>query len=102
MNFNEAYENIGVIVHLTQDQAVPPHALNILHPYWDQFEKYYFDKEFDEVDPSMIDESYIPDNLNPWEYYQLVWDDTRKNARQWKDPQTGELYWVESKDAPPL
>jgi len=102
MNFNEAYENIGVIVHLTQDQAVPPHALNILHPYWDQFERYYFDKEFDEVDPSVIDESYIPDNLNPWEYYQWVCDDTRKNARQWKDPQTGELYWVESKDAPPL
>jgi hypothetical protein len=102
MNFNEAYENIGAIVHLTQDQAVPPHALNILHPYWDQFERYYFNEKFDEVDPFVIDESYIPDNLNPWEYYQWVQDDTRKNARQWKDPETGEPYWVEAKDAPPL
>jgi len=102
MDFNDAYENIGVIVHLTQDQAVPTHALNILHPYWDQFERYYFYKEFDEIDLSVIDESYIPDNLKPWEYYQWVQDDTRKNARQWKDPETGVPYWVESKNAPPL
>ena len=70
MNFKEAYENIGIIVHLTQDQASPPHAANILHSYFDQFERFYEDDL--NIDISVIDESYIPDNLNPWEYYQGI------------------------------
>jgi len=100
MDFETSYENIGVIAHLTQDQAVPVHAANIKHMYFDQFERFYEDDY--NIDLSGFNEKNIPDNLKPWEYYQWVQDDTRKRLAQWIDPETKIPYWVASKDAPPL
>lgn len=99
MDFEKAYENAGVVCHLTQDQATPTHAANIKHSFNDMFEQFY-NEDFN-IDISGFNEQ-IPDNLKPWEYYQWVQDDTRKHIKNWIDPETKKLYWVESKDAPPL
>ncbi len=100
LNFKEAYQNIGIIVHLTQDQAVPLHAANIDHSIFDSFESFYYEYD-NNIDLSII-KNFIPQNLKPWEYYQFLQDDTRKNLKKWIDPETGIPYWEESKDAPPL
>ena len=38
----------------------------------------------------------------PWEYYQVVQDETRSKLPGWTDPKTGLPYWVPAPDAPPL
>ncbi|NLH39935.1 MAG: hypothetical protein GX445_07740 [Elusimicrobia bacterium] len=97
--FEDAYENIGIICHLTQDQAVPTHAANIEHSFFDQFERYYGENE--NIDISNF--SFIfPSYFKPWDYYQYVQDDTRRHLNEWLDPETKIPYWQSAKDAPPL
>ncbi len=98
MDFKTAYENLGVICHLTQDQATPVHAANIKHSFSDQFEMFY--SEDFKIDLSGFNEQ-IPE-LNPWEYYQWTQDDTRKRVNNWIDPENKKPYWQQNKDAPPL
>lgn len=99
LKWETAYENIGSIVHLTQDQASPTHAANIIHGYFDHFERFYeSDNEIKIID---IDIN-IPENLKPWEYYLFVQQNTRKKLREWIDPENGIPYWEESQNALPL
>lgn len=99
LNWNEAYENIGAMIHLTQDQATPVHAANINHSYFDQFERFY---ESD-LDINLINiDIDIPENIKPWEYYIFVQKDTRKHLKKWKDPENGIPYWEESPQSLPL
>jgi len=86
-----AYENIGVICHLTQDMAVPTHAANINHGLFvhnDAFEGY---KKDDEITVA----AGARGELEPYDYYQLLQDDTRSKLPGWTDPATGKPYWTE-------
>ena len=92
-----AYERLGTICHLTQDMAVPTHAANIQHGIGDSFEGW----------PSWDNKVTIPssrDNgeLEPYEYYQVVQDETRNHLSKWVNPATGRPYWVPADNAPPL
>ncbi|MCX5784135.1 MAG: hypothetical protein NTX59_00445 [Elusimicrobia bacterium] len=93
--FPEAYSRLGTICHLTQDQGVPTHAANIQHGISDSFEGFY---------GSDVKISVKRDNgeLEPWEYYQALQDETRSKLPGWTDPKTGLQYWVTAPDAPPL
>ena len=97
-NSSDAYENIGIICHLTQDMAVPTHAANILHGLFvhnDTFEGYKHDE--DVAVPGGTDGT-----REPWEYYQFLQDDTRRKLAGWVDPATGKPYWVEAPNQVPL
>ena len=92
-----AYEKLGVICHLTQDQAVPTHAANISHGVSDTFEAW------DSGDNRVaISASRDNGEREPYAYYQAVQDETRSNLPQWVSPLTGRPYWVAANDAPPL
>ncbi|MBI5623377.1 MAG: hypothetical protein HY924_06350, partial [Elusimicrobia bacterium] len=92
-SFVEAYTNIGRIVHLTQDQAVPAHAANIAHSWlhWDDFETY-------------ADDHYLVHRINgysyafPQQYYAPQQNDTRGKLAGWRKPSTNEQYWVPGAD----
>lgn len=99
LNWNDAYENIGTIVHLTQDQASPAHAANIKHSYFDQFERFY--ESDNEIKITRIDVD-VPNSLKPWEYYFFVQKNTRNKLKEWFDPDNGVPYWEESPNALPL
>jgi len=93
-----AYERLGALCHLTQDQAVPTHAANIKHGISDSFEGWpSWDNK---VDVASSRGNYT--DMEPYEYYQAVQDDTRKHLGQWVDPATGRPYWVPADNAPPL
>ncbi|MEI7529869.1 MAG: hypothetical protein WCK76_13115 [Elusimicrobiota bacterium] len=91
--FNEAYSRLGTICHLTQDQAVPVHAANIKHGISDSFEGYYGNDVNITTRRSDVDRE-------PWEYYQVLQDETRSKLPGWTDPKTGLPYWVAAPDAP--
>ena len=98
-DFIQAYTNIGRMVHLTQDQAVPAHATHINHSIVhklpsDGMERYAgYRAEFDDV--PVIDSSKMP-----YEYYQYLQDDTRSRLSSWINPATGVPYWSEADYAP--
>ncbi|MFA7009387.1 MAG: hypothetical protein WC204_11055 [Elusimicrobiales bacterium] len=93
--FREAYERLGTLCHLTQDQAVPVHAANIEHGINDSFEGFFGNE---------VVFSAGRDNgeLEPYDYYQAVQDETRAKLPGWTDPATGAPYWAAAPDAPPL
>ena len=93
--FQEAYQRLGALCHLTQDQAVPTHAANIKHGTSDSFEG------FPGNDVKLSD-ARGNDNMEPYEYYQAVQDETRGKMPGWTDPATGIPYWIAAPDAPPL
>ncbi len=103
-DFVRAYYKIGLVAHLTQDQAVPAHAANINHviTFGDNFEKAInknkslFGKVRDQVRGMAL-----PD-MEPWQYYQALQDDTRGQLAGWIDPATKTMYWPPASDAPPL
>lgn len=103
-DFARAYYKIGLVAHLTQDQAVPAHAANINHviTFGDNFEKAInkntslFGKVRDQVRGVAL-----PD-MEPWQYYQALQDDTRGQLAGWIDPATKTMYWPPASDAPPL
>jgi hypothetical protein len=97
-NSSDAYENIGIICHLTQDMAVPTHAANIPHGLFvhnDTFEGYKHDE--DVAVPGGADGT-----REPWEYYQLLQDETRSKLPTWTDPATGKPYWQEADNRVPM
>ncbi len=102
-DFVRAYYKIGLIAHLTQDQAVPAHAANINHviTFGDNFEKAInkntslFAKVRDQV------RGLMPADMEPWQYYQVLQDDTRGQLAGWIDPATKTMYWPPASDAPP-
>lgn len=96
LNWRSAYKTIGAIVHLTQDQASPPHAANIRHSPFDQFERFY---ESDNNITLVAIDVDIPDNLKPWEYYLFVQKNTRIKLKEWIDPENGLPYWEEAPGA---
>ena len=91
--FPEAYARLGTVCHLTQDQATPVHAANIKHGSGDSFEGFY------DNDPKVTARRTDVDR-EPWEYYQVVQDETRRKLPGWTDPKTGLPYWVPAPDAP--
>lgn len=93
--FEEAYERLGTLCHLTQDQAVPTHAANIEHGIDDSFEGFGSDN----VRITLARGSGV---MEPYAYYQAVQDETRSKLPGWTDPATGAPYWVAAPDAPPL
>ncbi|MBI5743367.1 MAG: hypothetical protein HY952_02345 [Elusimicrobia bacterium] len=103
LDFVRAYYDIGIVAHLTQDQAVPAHAANINHviTFGDKFEKAIkknlslFAKLQGKVQAMML-----PD-LEPYAYYQPLQDDTRAHLAQWVNPSTKVPYWPAAGDAPP-
>ena len=103
-DFPRAYYKIGLVAHLTQDQAVPAHAANINHviTFGDKFEK-AIKKDvslFAKV-RAQVQTLLVPD-MEPWRYYQALQDDTRKELPSWKDPATGAMYWPPAAGVPPL
>lgn len=102
--FADAYRDIGIMCHLTQDQAVPAHAANINHVVTrgDNFER-VTGKNISMLAQAAgkIDSFSIPE-MKPYEYYQALQDDTRGRLAGWTDPRTGFPYWSPSPDAPPL
>ena len=95
--FAEAYARLGTICHLTQDQAVPAHAANILHSTQEKFEAYSADGNKVKIEASR-------DNgeMEPYAYYQDLQDDTRKHLASWVHPKTKVPYWTPAGNAPPL
>ncbi len=92
--FQEAYERLGTLCHLTQDQAVPTHAANIEHGISDSFEGFG-------GNGVQIRAARDSGGLEPYAYYQAVQDETRGKLPGWTDPVTGAPYWVAAPDAPP-
>lgn len=93
--FQEAYERLGTLIHLTQDQACPVHAANVKHGIGDSFEgSYGNDVKFSAARDK--------GDLEPYAYYQALQDETRRKLPGWTDPATGAPYWVTAPDAPPF
>jgi len=102
--FAEAYHDIGIMCHLTQDQAAPAHAANINHviTFGDKFEG-FTGKNISMLARITGDvEAMRPASMQPYEYYQALQDDTRKQLAGWTDPKTTLPYWPPAPDAPPL
>lgn len=102
--FELAYLKLGIICHLTQDQSVPTHAANVNHYTNDSFEGYSVDGNKVEI-KAISDAKGNPlfsDALEPYEYYQAVQDDTRRNLDSWVNPANGKPYWLPAPGAPPL
>lgn len=93
--FHEAYERLGTIIHLTQDQSVPTHVANIKHGISDSFEGFY-------DNTVKIPSIRFAEDLEPYAYYQALQDETRSKLPGWTDPATNLPYWVAAPDAPPL
>lgn len=94
--FIDAYENLGVICHLTQDQAVPAHVANIKHFPFDWLERYAsYAGKFGEI-------PYVENDKEPYEYYQICQDETRSKLPKWINPKTGIPFWIASSNAPRL
>jgi len=92
--FRDAYLAIGVICHLTQDQAVPAHAANIAHFFSEDFEEYAdYAGKFGDI--PLIDNS-----KRPYEYYQAMQNDTRSKLSSWVNPSTQKPFWEPSPNAP--
>ena len=102
LDFPRAYYEIGLVAHLTQDQAVPAHAANINHviTFGDRFEKAIkkdlglFGKLKGKVQALLL-----PD-AEPYAYYQALQDDTRAHLAGWRDPATGAPYWPAAPGSP--
>ena len=93
-DLEHAYRRIGSISHLTQDQAVPPHAANVQHALFDLFETAagdYYDHLYNLPAEAGAKE--------PYAYYQETQDATRRLLNSWVDPDTGRSYWVEDPDS---
>lgn len=102
--FAAAYSCVGVMAHLTQDQAIPVHAANINHviTLGDKFEGRAKKNiaMLEKVSPD-AENITLPEML-PYEYYQVLQDDTRRHLELWVNPETNKPYWEAAPDAPPL
>lgn len=102
-----AYYNIGRVIHLIQDQAVPAHGANIYHfssinpnewdPYGDNLERAVDAPERYTYPSVGVQGGYI----YPYEYYQPLLNTTFDQANRsyeesstWKDPTTQRPYWL--------
>lgn len=97
LHIQDAYLNIGRMCHLTQDQAVPAHAARVphsivLHLPPDGVEKYTGKNHDFGAIPQVA-----ADKL-PYEYYQILQNETRSHLLEWKNPATRTPYWVQSEE----
>jgi hypothetical protein len=98
LNIHDAYLNLGRMCHLTQDQAVPAHAAHIphsivLHLPADGVEKYVGKNH---------DFGAVPDvagDKQPYEYYQILQNETKSHLAEWISPVTGKPFWTPSPEA---
>ena len=96
--FKNAYKNLGRVAHITEDQAVPSHVANIPHDVLTPDGLESFAMHNKEIDPLPS----IENNLMPYEYYQMLQDETRSGITGWINPSNKKHYWVVSKKALPL
>lgn len=104
LDFPRAYYGIGLVAHLTQDQAVPAHAANINHvvTFGDRFEKAIkknlslFSKLQGKVQTLLLGDR------EPYAYYQPLQDDTRAHLAEWVNPATKVPYWPPAPGAPAM
>ena len=95
---DDAYLNLGRMCHLTQDQAVPAHAAHIphsivLHLPPDGVEKYTGKHtDFGAIPQVAADRA-------PYEYYQVLQDETRSHLDEWISPVTGLPFWDQAPGA---
>jgi len=97
LDVRDAYLNIGRMCHLTQDQAVPAHAAHIphsivLHLPPDGVEK-YTGKNHD-FGPL----PQVAGDKQPYEYYQILQDETKSHLAEWVSPATGQPFWATAAD----
>jgi len=94
--FSQAYTYIGRMIHLIQDQAVPPHAANILHGWFDNFElsadSHYSSNSVDPINQGNV----------PYLNYQSLQTDTRQQFSSWVHPTLNRQYWYPTQNAPSL
>jgi hypothetical protein len=98
LDIQDAYLNLGRMCHLTQDQAVPAHAAHIPHSIVlnlpaDGVEKYAGRNH---------DFGAVPDvagDKQPYEYYQVLQNETRSHLSEWISPVTGKPFWTPSPEA---
>jgi hypothetical protein len=96
--FSEAYYNIGRMVHLTQDQAVPAHAARVPHGWGG---KHIDDMEYFAQYRADFDAVPLVDNAKqPYEYYQELQNNTRNLLPTWINPETRQPYWNLAAAAP--
>ncbi len=98
LQITDAYMNIGRMCHLTQDQAVPAHAAHIPHSVVlnlppDGMEKYVGKHPDFGAIPQVSNEKM------PFEYYQMLQNDTRQHLAEWINPRTGGPFWTPSVEA---
>jgi len=97
--YAKAYHNLGRMIHLIQDQAVPAHAANIPHFVPGARAQDGFELITDYV--GNIKFTPAPD-MEPYLYYQAIQDDTRRHLAEWKHPFRNCQMWLPSPAAPPL
>jgi hypothetical protein len=90
--FERAYTNLGIMCHLTQDQAVPSHAAHIPHSSLlslpsDGMEIY------STAHPDFAPIPALDNSAVPYSYYQTLQDETKSNLDKWVNPETGAPYW---------
>ena len=91
--FSETYQEIGYLVHLTEDQAVPTHAANISHGYFDHFE--YSATAYT---PTAANLGITQLNVSAFGALVDAYQQTLSNARNklpfYTDPKLNVPYWV--------
>ena len=93
LDVRDAYLNLGRMCHLTQDQAVPAHAAHIphsivLHLPPDGVEKYAG------KNPDFGPLPQVAGDKQPYEYYQILQDETKSHLAEWVSPVTGKPFWT--------
>lgn len=79
-NFTDAYYALGNIVHLTQDQAVPPHGANVSHGPTDHFES----SASGIINVIQLRGSVSGITGFPYEYYGYTLNGTWAGAENWR------------------
>jgi hypothetical protein len=98
LRITDAYMNLGIMCHLTQDQAVPAHAAHIPHSIVlnlppDGMEKYVGKNH----DFGAVPE--VAGGRMPYEYYQILQNETKSHLAEWISPVTGKPFWTPSPEA---
>jgi len=91
--FSETYQEIGYLVHLTEDQAVPTHAANISHGYFDHFE--YSATAYTPTSSNLgLKGSEVSEFTQIINIYRETLSDTQHGLSSYTDPKLKVQYWV--------